>query len=337
MVIKNATTGGSENPLSYTEIAAEFGNPTGNKLGNYRVSQSFGELSGLPLDTGMPQGSTTPIKFSQFYGKRANIVIDMYSGSHNNNYNYDVYSDAFGGGKYDIVGNTDKNSISKSQWQGGKKVIIHVNKQFRSTNANSTNHVAVKMGNTNNNNSQNGWPSDTTFAIDVGSNGRIYGRGGNGGRAANSNNNTAQAGEEGTSALKLIAGVQDEITGESRIIAGGGGGGGGGGAEQDDPGFMWVSGDYNAAGGGGGGGGQGYPAGAGGAGGGPGSRGGNSGTANSKGTGGNGYEDAEAQGGNGGNGGDAGESGNTGTAGNTGPTKNNNKPGGAAGSKYKYY
>ena len=334
MVIKNATTGGNENPLSYTEIAAEFGNPTGNKLGNYRVSQSFGALSGLPLDTGIPQGNS-PIKFSQFYGKRANIVVDLYSGSHNNNYNYDVYNDAYAANKYQVVGNTDRNSISKSQWQGGKKVIIHINKQFRSSGANSVNHCAVKMGNTNNNNSQSGWRSTTTFAIDVGSSGRIYGRGGNGGRGATSNNNTARAGEEGTSALKLISGVQDEISGESRIIAGGGGGGGGGGAEQDDS-FMWA-GDYNAAGGGGGGGGQGYPGGNGGAGGSPGNRGGNAGTPNARGNGGNGYEDSESQGGNGGNGGDAGEAGNGGGAGNTGPTKNNNKAGGAAGSKYKYY
>ena len=334
MVIKNATTGGNENPLSYTEIAAEFGNPTENKLGNYRVSQSFGDLNGLPLDTGIPQGNS-PIKFSDFYGKRANIVVDLYSGSHNNNYNYDVYNDAYAANKYQVVGNTDRNSISKSQWQGGKKVIIHINKQFRSSGANSVNHCAVKMGATNNNNSQSGWRSSTTFAIDVGSNGRIYGRGGNGGRGANSNNNVATRGEEGTSALKLISGVQDEITGESRIIAGGGGGGGGGGAEQDDS-FMWSS-DKNAAGGGGGGGGRGYPGGNGGAGGSPGSRGGNAGNANARGNGGNGFEDAESQGGNGGNGGDAGAPGDAGSAGNTGPTKNNNKAGGAAGSKYKYY
>ena len=329
MTVKN-----SGNPLSYTEIAAEFGNPTGNKLGNYRVSESYGQLSGLPLDNGIPQSGA--IKFSDFYGKRANIVVDLYSGSNNNNYNYDVYTDAYVAGKYDVVGSTDKNSISKSQWQGGKKVIIHVNKQFRSTGANSVNHVAVKMGNTNNNNSQSGWRSTTTFAIDVGSSGRIYGRGGNGGRGANSNNNAATAGEEGTSALKLISGVQDEVSGESRIIAGGGGGGGGGGAEQDDS-FMWGS-DYNSAGGGGGGGGRGYPAGSGGEGGSPNAdRDGNNGSANAKGNGGNGGEDAESQGGNGGNGGGSGVAGSGGSAGNTGPTKNNNKGGGAAGSRYKFY
>ena len=322
----------SGNPISYKNIRDEFGNPTDNKLGNYRVSEDHGDLDNLPLDNGIPQSGA--IKFSDFYGKRANILVDLYSGVHNNNYNYNVYSQAFNNNKYLVVGSTDRNSISKSAWQGGKKVIIHVNKQFRSSGANSVNHVAVKMGNYETSNSA-GWPSDTTFAIDVGDSGRIYGRGGNGGRGANSNNNTARAGEEGTSALKLISGVQDEISGESRIIAGGGGGGGGGGAEQDDS-FMWA-GDYNAAGGGGGGGGQGYPGGNGGAGGSPGNRGGNAGTPNARGNGGNGYEDSESQGGNGGNGGDTGEAGNGGGAGNTGPTKNNNKAGGAAGSKYKYY
>ena len=124
MAIKN-----SGNPLSYTEIAAEFGNPAGNKLGNYRVSENFGQLTNKPLDAGIPQGNS-PIKFSQFYGKRANIVVDLYSnavyGNGTNsgtNYNFDVYNDAFNANRYLVVGKksgTDKNSVSKSQWQGGK-------------------------------------------------------------------------------------------------------------------------------------------------------------------------------------------------------------------------
>ena len=148
MAIKN-----SGNPLSFSEIEAEFGpNPT-RSLGKYRTtSPTFNNgnkgpsdglngsslASNLPLDTGIPTSGA--IKFSQFYGKRANIVVDLYSGSHNNNYNYDVYNDAYAANKYQVVGNTDRNSISKSQWQGGKKVIIHINKQFRSSGANSVNH-----------------------------------------------------------------------------------------------------------------------------------------------------------------------------------------------------
>ena len=92
MTIKN-----SGNPLSFSEIEAEFGpNPTrslgkyltssptfnnGNKGGNDGLSGSS-LASNLPLDTGIPtQGA---IKFSQFYGKRLNIVIDYFSGSNMN-------------------------------------------------------------------------------------------------------------------------------------------------------------------------------------------------------------------------------------------------------------
>ena len=334
MVLKNATTGGNENPLSYTEIATEFGNPTGNKLGNYRVSESYGELSGLPLDSGIPQGNSA-IKFSDFYGKRANIVVDLYSGGQNTNYNYDVYSNAYAANKYAVVGATDRNSIPKSAWQGGKKVIIHINKHFGSSGANSINHAAVKTGNINNNNSQSGWPGDTTFSIDIGSSGRIYGRGGNGGRAANSNNNAATKGERGTSALKLINGMQDEVSHHSRVIAGGGGGGGGGGSEQDDGGFMWVAGDYNAAGGGGGGGGRGFPAGNGGAGGSPGGAAGNAGSKNARGNGGNGGDDAESEGGKGGHGGGAGAHGENGFAGRENTTSRS--LGGEHGSQFIFY
>ena len=332
MALQNATTDGNRNPISYDNIKTEFGNPTDNKLGNYRVSESYGELSGLPLDSGIPQGNST-IKFSDFYGKRANIVVDLYSGGQNTNYNYDVYSNAYAANKYAVVGNTDRNSIPKSAWQGGKKVIIHINKHFGSSGANSINHAAVKTGNINNNNSQSGWPGDTTFSIDIGSSGRIYGRGGNGGRASNSNNNVATKGERGTSAFKLISGMQDEVSHHNRVIAGGGGGGGGGGSEQDDSG--WGFADYNAAGGGGGGGGRGFPAGNGGAGGGPGGNAGNAGSKNARGNGGNGGDNAESEGGKGGHGGGAGGHGEAGEGGRENTTSRS--LGGEPGSQFIFY
>ena len=40
----------SGTPIKFSEIAAEFGTPTDNKLGAYRVSENVGTLSGLPLD-----------------------------------------------------------------------------------------------------------------------------------------------------------------------------------------------------------------------------------------------------------------------------------------------
>ena len=52
----------SSGQIKFSEIAAEFGNPTSNKFGNYRVSQNIGTLTNLPLDVGIPQSGQ--IKFS---------------------------------------------------------------------------------------------------------------------------------------------------------------------------------------------------------------------------------------------------------------------------------
>ena len=78
MTIKNS---GSE--LAFSEIEAEFGQPdNGRSLGRYRSSDSefknknIGQLSNLPLDTGIP--ASGEIRFSQFYGKKLNMVVDYY-------------------------------------------------------------------------------------------------------------------------------------------------------------------------------------------------------------------------------------------------------------------
>jgi hypothetical protein len=54
----------SGSSLSFSEIEAEFGANGGRTLGNYRLSQSVGSLSNLPLDSGIPNSGT--IKFSDF-------------------------------------------------------------------------------------------------------------------------------------------------------------------------------------------------------------------------------------------------------------------------------
>ena len=79
MTIKNS---GSE--LAFSEIEAEFGQPdNGRSLGRYRntdsefKNKSMGQLSNLPLDTGIP--ASGEIKFSQFYGKKLNLVVDYYN------------------------------------------------------------------------------------------------------------------------------------------------------------------------------------------------------------------------------------------------------------------
>ena len=55
----------SGSPLKFSDISKEFGTPTGNKLGNYRVNQEVGDAD-FRLDEGMPIGNQS-IKFSDFF------------------------------------------------------------------------------------------------------------------------------------------------------------------------------------------------------------------------------------------------------------------------------
>ena len=213
--------------LSFHEIEDEFGQNPGRSLGRYRAThpdfgnKDLGDLRDLPLDIGIPKSGE--IKFSDFYQKELNVVIDCHT-TGNNTFNHDAYTDRFLNGKYDIVGRY-RSSITKSQWQGGKKVIIHINKTFGSENASSRNDVAFLTGNYNNDINQTGWPTDTTLALDVGDEGLVGGKGGNGGDTGNEESK-GEDGGVGTSGMKIPSGLQDEISGESRIFGGGGGGAG---------------------------------------------------------------------------------------------------------------
>ncbi len=328
MAIKNSGT-----QLKFSEIEQEFGQNNGRSLGRYRnthpdfKNKNLGELSNLPLDTGIP--TSGQIKFSHFYGKRLNIVVDLYE-TGNSNYGLNVFTDRFKNGNYQIVGDYRKTiTKSDSEWQGGKKVIIHINKTFGSAGATAESHVAVDMGDIDDNNA-NHWPTATTFQIDVGGEGLVGGRGGKGGDAGNEETG-GENGGRGTSGMKIHSAIQNEITGESRIFGGGGGGGSGSGAEQND----W--GDKNSAGGGGGGGGAGIPPGADGSAPGSGEAGGTNQapSANQGGDGGNGGDNAEAEGGRGGNGGDRSESGENASGGRS--RERGNGSGGEAGERYVFY
>ena len=126
------------------------------------------------------------IKFSDFYGKQLNIVVDLHS-TGSDDYNLDVYTDRFVNGDYNIVGRY-KNSINKNGWRGGKKVIIHINKTFGSAGASNQSHVAVKTGrfeyiDENDEELDIDGYQVQRFSIDVGSNGVVAGKGGNGGNA----------------------------------------------------------------------------------------------------------------------------------------------------------
>ena len=219
MTIKNS---GSQ--LAFSEIENEFGQPdNGRSLGRYRSSDSefknknIGQLSNLPLDTGIP--TSGEIKFSQFYGKKLNMVVDYYDDTGSSGgeasdvlnrqddgantlaatWRYNNLSNrvkVVGGYRDRPTGSVSGYSLSSSGWQNGKKVFIHVNKLIGSAKAGSDsdrNKVALRTGN---------WPSGTSLQIDIGSSGRIQGAGGNG-RQGNTSSGTPSQAFTGTSGLGI--------------------------------------------------------------------------------------------------------------------------------------
>lgn len=215
----------SSGQISFSQIADEFGVPNGNRFGSYRVTESVGSLSNLPLDTGIPQSGQ--IKFSNFYSKRLNVVVDCYSGAVEFRTNARV---KYNNNNLRVIGGFRGAPNSAA----GRKVFINVNKIFGSSSG-STSNVALRTGS---------WESGTTLQIDVGSSGQIFGSGGKGGNA------NSGAGENGTSALGI------EYSGTTLINNGyiqcGYGGGGAGGAAAADPDKNQT--DTGCSGGGGGGG-----------------------------------------------------------------------------------
>ena len=329
-----------ESPISFSQIRDEFGTVGTDsatapvRLGQYRrddsafTNKNVGELTNLPLDTGIPTSGT--INVDAFHGKKLNTVIDLHE-TGSSTYNHNVKTNRFDAGQYDFVGGY-RDSLSPSTWQGGKKLIVHINKTFSSTGASNQNDVALTIG--------DGWPANTEFQIDLGSSAVIAGKGGNGGNGGNgedsSPGNDGKNGGSGTSALKLETGmsINSQASG-AQIFGGGGGGGGGAGASQDDS-FAFFS-DFDEAGGGGGGGGRGIPAGTpgnGGSGGGAGN--GLAGSISAGGNGGGGGDDDESEGTNGGPGGGASSAGTDGGGGGRNTTGSNGE-GGPAGSAIIFF
>ena len=337
MTIKNA---GSQ--LAFSEIEAEFGQPdNGRTLGRFRRNDSefknknCGDLTNLPLDTGIPVSGE--IKFSDFYGKKLNMVVDYYSTSENRQnagantmaatWRYNNQSSkvkVVGGYRDRPTGSVSSYSLSSSNWQGGKKVMIHVNTNIGGVKSTSTGNtaqtndrrfVALRTGQ---------WPSGTTLHIDIGDSGRVQGAGGNGKQGA-TNSGTPGRAFPGTSGLGVeYAAVIDN----NGIIRCGYGGGGGGAGSWSDPNKNPR--DFGRSGGGGGGG-AGIPAGSGGPAntGGYGTVGGNSPSSQRGQPGGNG--DAN-NGGGGGAGGAHGEGGGQAGSGRRGGDRNDAALSGTAGS-----
>ena len=296
----------SGSPLSFSEIETEFGQNSDRDLGEYRVSQTVGGLSNQPLDTSIPQSGE--IKFSDFYGKRLNVIIDYHSGSTENRPSdaRAKYQAGSTSGNRTIIGGF-KDRISGDS--SGSKVRIHVNKTIGSAKGNA-NNCAVRTGS---------FETGTVVTVEIGSSGKLYGAGGDGGHGgtgegggSGSGNRNGASGGTGSSALGVEFNGTTVIN-NGTIAAGFGGGGGGGFRKVEREEF--GPGPVRTANGGGGGGGQGLPAGSGAGG----NASGGNGSLTSGGNGGSGEEEEEAHGGGGGGGGSngsGGEGGNSNDGGN---------------------
>ena len=232
--------------IKWSEISSEFGTPGGKNLGAYRVSDSPGNncsLSNLPLDSGIPQSGE--IKFSNFYGKSLNVVVDCHSGG--TEYLRNAKSHKWNNNAVTVIGRF------RGKKEAGSRILINVNKTFGAMSHGGNgfgDQCALKTG---------GWSSPAEVKVDVGGGGRLYGGGGAGGNGADGNRNGVQRGGGGTSGLGIqVNNCKVHVASGGLIRAGYGGGGGGGAARQVD------KGEDRRATGGGGGGGAGLPAGGGG-------------------------------------------------------------------------
>lgn len=299
--------------ISFGQIQNEFGLPSGKNLGAYRVSESYGELSNMPLDIGVPQSGS--IKFSDFYGKQLNVVVNCYTGGTQNH----LYARTkWNNNSVNVVGGFRGKPASSA----GTRAIVHLNKTIRGNGVDGGSGFVCSF-------KTGPWESDTNLDVHIGTQGKVIGEGGKGGDGG-SRNNGNKNGQRAASGF----GVQYPIDlWNYGIIAGGGGGGAGGAGESRDVNSRsrnrrrcgWFCTkrsrrrrrDRRRQGGGGGGGGAGFPAGNPGAGPGSGSNG-SSGSLFSGGSGGSGGPDGARSGTAGGNLGENGRS-------------NDGKSGGSAG------
>ena len=231
--------------IKYSEIIAEFGTPNSGGLGEFRLSENVGTLTNLPLDTGVPQSGE--IKFSDFYSKRLNHVVDLYSTSVNNSSRQNA-KDRWNNGNVHIVGSS-KTGKTQPPDTIEDRVIINVNATISSVKGTQT-HCALRTGN---------WDTNTTLEIEIGTSGKLYGSGGDGGTGGSANETAGTDGQTGSSAL----GIQYpcSINNLGVIQSGYGGGGGGGGNTRTTGGGKKSGATTNGSSGGGGGGGAGSPAG----------------------------------------------------------------------------
>tara|TARA_A100001388_G_scaffold197964_1_gene149491 strand:- start:1248 stop:2429 length:1182 start_codon:yes stop_codon:yes gene_type:complete len=329
-------------PLSFKDdIEEEFGPNPGRSLGQYRredpsrvsvlnpngllnnSSPSGSSLSNLPLDAGIPNNGE--IKFSDFFGKKLNIVVDYYSGTQQVKQtsgantlaatfrfrNSPALVKVVGGFRSKPNSSVNNNYVlTSSEWQGGKRVLVNVNKTIGGKKDGDISDVALRTGN---------WPTGTELQVDIGASGNIRGAGGNGGNASPGlQQSNGFPGGNGTSALGIEYPAVIANNGTIRCGFGGGGGGSGAACNPDDKSTT----DFGRSGGGGGGG-AGLPAGGAGQGGsggfnGPNPKNGSPGDAGNLNNGGDGGDAPSHGGANGGPGGAGGDIQDAAAAGTTG-------------------
>ena len=235
--------------IKYSEIIAEFGTPTNGGLGEYRLDggENVGSLTNVPLDVGVPVSGQ--IKFSDFYSKKLNQIVDFYSIGNNS-----TRQDAkvrWSNNNVHVVGSS-KTGKTRPSDTVDDRVIIHVNNTIGSEK-NTQTHVALKTGT---------WDSGTTLVIEIGASGKLFGAGGDGGAGGDASGGDGSAGGVGSSAL----GIEYPCTVNNLgvIQSGYGGGGGGDGQTRTTGGGKKGGATTNGSSGGGGGGGAGLPSGEGG-------------------------------------------------------------------------
>ena len=196
--------------LGFQEIEAEFGAQSPRSLGSYRHTQTVNGLVFNGIDSGIP--TSGEIKFSDFYSKSLNIVVDCFSGG--DEFRINAKNNKWNNNSIVII-----NPSTVSKKEEGTKITIRVNKKFGSDKSQDTN-CALRTGT---------WSSPASVVVDLGSNAKILGAGGNGGRGADGITNPGVAGGDGSSGLGIEhQGTIVNYRSGSVIRAGFGGGGGGG-------------------------------------------------------------------------------------------------------------
>lgn len=227
----------STGSLRFSQIEQEFGESIGKKFGGYRISQTIGDMTEIPLDEGIGQekddgkdvrngDATNSIRFSQFRGKRLNVVVHYAAnetraiGGHNKYTNDDS--------SVTVIG--PEGGVREKPTNGtGAKVILHVSGTLLSNKENKE-RSALRTGN------PEYWDSSVILHINVGNEAVISGSGGDGGAGGNpdSNNGRGGDGEDGSSAIGIATPVEKIIVQTGGVVQAGGGGGGGGAGVKND-------------------------------------------------------------------------------------------------------